>query len=147
MEDLKQKTRALTPRQWSEFYSWVLMEERPRREAAAATEIGQAEMIRDLINQGVLSGPEAITEDELSSKEVPKWVDPAGVRDKMYLEGAVVSYEGQVYKSTYQGLNSWEPADDGEVWTVITKKEEIEDDNSDPGEGHPGDSGEPGEPA
>lgn len=122
MEDLKQQVQNLTPRKWDSFLSWVISDERRRRDTEKAVDEAVAASIKENIDKGVLEGAVAVTEEEAREdpSSVPEWVDPEGVKEKMYFHGDVVAYGGDVVRSEYPGLNRWEPVElEPGVWSKI----------------------------
>lgn len=122
MEDLKQQVQHLTPKKWDSFLSWVISDERRRRDTQVAVDEALAASIKENIDKGVLEGAAAATEEEALADpaSVPEWVNPEGVKEKMYFHGDVVSYNGDVVRSEYPGLNRWEPTElEPGVWSKI----------------------------
>lgn len=112
MDKLKEQVQGLTEGEWIEFLDWVVGEEKDRREAAPAVSEGQAEIIADLRDKGVVADP-------APEGEVAPWRDPGTDHSRMYLLGDRVSHEGKVWTSRVNGLNSWEPGAPGvysNVW-------------------------------
>lgn len=122
MEQLKEQVQNLTPRKWDSFLSWVISDERRRRDTEKAVDEAVAASIKENIDKGVLEGAAAVTEEEAREDpaSVPEWVDPEGVKEKMYFHGDVVAYGGDVVRSEYPGLNRWEPSElEPGVWTKV----------------------------
>ena len=122
MEDLKQQVQNLTPRKWDSFLSWVISDERRRRDTEKAVDEAVAASIKENIDNGLLEGAAAVTEEEALADpaSIPEWVDPAGVKEKMYFHGDVVTYDGDVVRSEYEGLNRWEPSElEPGVWSKV----------------------------
>ena len=100
--------------------------ERARREAQAAGEQAQAEVVKELQDAGKLPLPDALTnEEELPEdvSDVPEWVNPGTDHSAMYREGDIVRYRDRIVRSTHSGLNHWEPGTlgfDGRIWEDIT---------------------------
>lgn len=112
MDKLKEQVQDLTEDEWIDFLDWVVREEKDRREAAPAVSEGQAEIIRDLREQGTITDP-------APEGEVAPWRDPGTDHSRMYLLGDRVSHGGKVWTSRVNGLNSWEPGAPGvysNVW-------------------------------
>lgn len=129
MEDLKQQVQNLTPRKWDSFLSWVISDERRRRDTEKAVDEAVAASIKENIGKGVLEGAAAATEEEALADpaSVPEWVDPEGVKEKMYFQGDVVTYKGDVVRSEYEGLNRWEPSElEPGVWSKVEVEPEPE---------------------
>lgn len=139
MEQLKEQVRNLTPKKWDSFLSWVISDERRRRDTQVAVDEAVAASIKENIDKGVLEGAAAATEEEFLADpaSVPEWVDPEGVKEKMYFHGDVVAYGGNVVRSEYQGLNRWEPSElEPGVWSKVviepeTEPEPVEDEVED----------------
>lgn len=129
MEDLKKQVQNLTPRKWDSFLSWVISDERRRRDTEKAVDEAVAASIKENIDKGVLEGAAAAIEEEALADpaSVPEWVDPEGVKEKMYFQGDVVTYKGDVVRSEYPGLNRWEPSElEPGVWTKVEIEPEPE---------------------
>lgn len=134
MEDLKKQVQHLTPKKWESFMSWVISDERRRRETERAVSEAVAESIKENIDKGVLEGAAAVTEEDALADpaSVPEWVYPDGVKEKMYFQGDVVSYGGDVVRSEYSGLNYWEPSElETGLWSkiAIEPEPEVEDED------------------
>lgn len=129
MEDLKQQVQNLTPRKWDSFLSWVISDERRRRDTEKAVDEAVAASIKENIDKGVLEGAAAATEEEALADpaNVPEWVDPEGAKEKMYFHGDVVAYGGDLVRSEYAGLNRWEPSElEPGVWSKVEVEPEAE---------------------
>lgn len=129
MEDLKKQVQHLTPQKWESFMSWVISDERRRRETERAVSEAVAESIKENIDKGVLEGAAAVAEEEALADpaSVPEWVSPDGVKEKMYFQGDVVSYGGDVVRSEYPGLNHWEPSElETGLWSEVAIEPEPE---------------------
>lgn len=122
MQELKKAVEALTDDAFSEFYSWVTVNERDRRRAAPY----QADIIAELRESGELEAPKTATvepDKELAVADVPAWVDSGTLHSKMYTFGAVVSHKARIWRSEHRGLNHWEPGAQGideRIWRDIT---------------------------
>jgi len=78
------------------------------------------EVVYDLQNSGKLQQPKAATMAQLlAGVTAPAWVDPAGDVSLMYSPGDVVTHGGNVYSSTFKGLNSATPGADLEKWALL----------------------------
>lgn len=126
MEILKTQVRALSADDWQTFLTWVVGDERTRRESQPAVEQAQAEVVKELQDAGKLPLPDALTDVEklpASIEDVPEWRNPGTDHASMYREGDIVRYQGRIVRSTHKGLNSWEPGVlnyDGRIWEDIT---------------------------
>lgn len=122
MQELKKAVEALTDDAFSDFYSWVTVDERDRRRAAPY----QADIIAELRESGELEAPKTavIEQDkELAVDDVPPWENPGTLHSKMYTFGAVVSHKARIWRSEHRGLNHWEPGAQGideRIWRDIT---------------------------
>ena len=126
MEELKTQVQALNAQDWQAFLSWVVGDERTRREAQPAVEQAQAEVVKELQDAGKLPLPDALTNPEelpADIDDVPEWVNPGTDHSAMYREGDIVRYRDRIVRSTHKGLNSWEPGTlgfDGRIWEDVT---------------------------
>lgn len=132
MESIKEQIKNLPEEAWRSLLSWVVSDERKRREDLSVAESAKAEIVRELIAEGKMEGPEAATEEEALSKEasIPGWVDPGTDHSKMYHYGNVVQKDGKRYVSRVNGLNHWEPGGEGvyaNVWEEIYLQVEVEE--------------------
>lgn len=129
VEEIKPLVEALTGDDWPVFYQWVVSTEYKRREdakiAGPAVEQAQADLIGELVDSGVITGPDTTTVEEVAeSREAPAWVNPGTDHSKMYRKGAVVSHAGKLWQSITPGLNSWEPGtENGLTWAEVVLPE------------------------
>lgn len=129
MEDLKKQVQHLTPKKWDSFLSWVISDERRRRETEKAVDEALAASIKENIDKGVIEGAAVVTEEEALADpaSVPEWINPEGVKEKMYFYGDVVTYKGDLVRSEYEGLNRWEPSElESGVWSKVAIEPEPE---------------------
>lgn len=114
IEQVKQQVQQLPPQLWHELFSWMVSDERIRREQEAS----KAEVIQQLRDAGTIPAPDyATTEDGTA----PAWVDPGTDHAKMYPEGAVITHNGKTWVSVTSPLNSWEPGtENGLTWQELT---------------------------
>lgn len=117
---------------------WITLEQEPKLEAAPFVAQEQAQIIRDLREQGVVPRPEATTyeEAETSFKElgkkkalssIPTWLDPKGKFAAGYEKGDVVVYKSRVYMSIGDTINTVPIEEDtAGNWTDITPQLEFE---------------------
>ena len=117
IEHVKQQVQQLPPQLWQELFSWMVSDERIRREQEAS----KAEVIQQLQDAGTIPAPDyATTEDGTA----PAWVDPGTDHAKMYPEGAVITHNGKTWRSITSPLNSWEPGtENGLTWQELTTGE------------------------
>ena len=133
MESLKTQVQALNAEDWQQFLTWIVGDERNRRESLPAVEQAQAEVVKELQDAGKLPLPDALTDPEKlpeDASDVPEWVNPGTDHSAMYREGDIVRHNGRIVRSTHKGLNSWEPGTlglDGRIWEDITPAETTED--------------------
>lgn len=125
MQRVMDEVRSLDDVTFDRFLSWVLNEERDRREKERAKQSAQAVVIAELVESGKLSGARYVSlDDALAGVKPPAWVDPGNDLTKMFPTGAVVSRKRRIYLSAVEGkLNSWEPGGDGvpdHIWRDIT---------------------------
>lgn len=112
---------ALDDAQHRDFRTWNALEEPKRREAAKVAEQAQADLIGELVDSGVIVGPDTTTVEEVTeSRTAPAWVNPGTDHAKMYRMGAVVEHDGKLWQSITPGLNSWEPGtENGLTWMEV----------------------------
>lgn len=114
---------------------WLNSDERKRRQSLAASEAAKAEVLKDMITNGVIEGPkreelphlleqkESGTLPELNA--LPAWVNPGKDLLKMYIPGSVVQHNDRVYNSTFVGMNRKEPGGEGvyiDYWEDVTER-------------------------
>lgn len=135
LEEITAAIRQLDDAQFQHLLSWVVTEEKDRRQAQPAIEQAQADIVTELQDAGKLEKPEAVTEEQAKedAAKVPEWRDPGTDHSKMYHYGDVVQYEGKLVRSTHQGLNSWTPGTlgfDGRIWEIIEEAAEEQPETS-----------------
>lgn len=132
---IKQAIENLEEEDYRDLSLWINSDERKRRQSLAASEAAKAEVLKDMITNGVVEGPkredlshllEQKEEGMLPDLEsLPNWVEPGKDYLKMYIPGSVVQHDGRVYNSTFAGLNRKEPGAEGvyvDVWEDITDR-------------------------
>nr|DAQ76522.1 MAG TPA: ChiA1-BD-binding domain protein [Caudoviricetes sp.] len=132
---IKQAIENLEEEDYRDLSLWINSDERKRRQSLAASEAAKAEVLKDMIANGVVEGPkredlshllEQKEEGMLPDLEsLPAWVEPGKDYLKMYIPGSVVQHNGRVYNSTFAGLNRKEPGAEGvyvDVWEDITDR-------------------------
>lgn len=129
MENVKEAVKGLMQSEFDQFLSWMLVDERKRRETEEATEQALMEAFDQAIETGQMQDIEAVTMEqaEESPDAIPEWVNPGTIHSKMYRLGQVVRHNGRIWISNYNGLNSWEPGGVGVydfVWEDITAEVE-----------------------
>ena len=118
IDQIKQTIQQLPPQLWHELFSWMVSDERMRREQESA----KAELVQQLQEEGTIPRPEFTTRDGADS--APAWVDPGTDHAKMYPEGAVITHNGKTWVSVTSPLNSWEPGtENGLTWQELTTGE------------------------
>lgn len=127
MENIKNQICNLSQEDYQSLVDWVIGAERLRREAAPAVEAGQADVVRDLREQGVVEAP-ADPVDPADPGAYPLWVDPGTTHSRMYLLGDRVQHRGRVWESGVDMLNSWEPGSAHTVWRDITDEIAVPED-------------------
>lgn len=118
MEKLKESVRQLAETDFQEFRSWIFLDEVKRREAQPEVEQGQVEMVKELAEAGTIQRPETVSEEAAINGNgvVPRWVDPAGRRDKAYLQGEAVVDDGGIYFNRKTGFNYARPNSPDSGW-------------------------------
>lgn len=133
--EIKKAIENLEAEDYRDLSLWINSDERKRRQSIEASEAAKAEVLKDMIANGVIEGPKR---EELSHllelKEggklpelnaLPTWVDPGKDYLKMYIPGSVIQHKERVYNSTFAGLNRKEPGAEGvyiDVWEDITDR-------------------------
>lgn len=123
VEELQTAIARLTTSEWDQLLTWVVTDEKYRRDAQPAVVRAQTDIITEMRDAGKLDKPESTTVAQAveTPDAVPEWVDPGTSHDRMYTEGNVVRHNGKVWKSITDLLNSWEPGNDnGLTWRDIT---------------------------
>lgn len=132
MDALKTAVKQLTANEFSEFFSWLTVDERDRRQAIPH----QTELITQLRESGDLEAPAAVTvaqTADIAPDEIPEWVDTGTNHARMYTQGNVVRHKGRIWESIIDLLNSWEPGNDnGLTWRDITDRFEADYDPNAP---------------
>lgn len=115
IEQVKQQVQQLPPQIWQELFSWMVNEERLRREQESA----KAEVIQQLQEAGTIPAPDYGTTRD-SADAAPEWVNPGTDHTKMYPQGAVITHNGKTWRSVTSNLNSWEPGtENGLTWAEV----------------------------
>lgn len=116
MYELMQKITELSDDQFQDVLSWMILEEKTRRES------------QHLIEQNTLAVVEQVWADKPELKptftmgvqvtDAPGWKRPAGIYDA-YPPRAVVCHAGGVWRSTMAGLNMSEPGVSAAQWEKV----------------------------
>lgn len=122
--ELQDQIKQLDDADFQQLLSWVVTPERERRAAQPAIDKAQADIVTELQESGKLEKPEAVTEERAKqdAAKVPEWQNPGTDHSRMYHYGDVVRHNGDLVRSTHQGLNSWEPGTlgfDGRIWEIL----------------------------
>lgn len=133
--EIKKAIENLEAEDYRDLSLWINSDERKRRQSIEASEAAKAEVLKDMIANGVIEGPKR---EELSHllelKEggklpelnaLPAWADPGKDLLKMYIPGSVIQHKERVYNSTFAGLNRKEPGAEGvyiDVWEDVTDR-------------------------
>jgi len=125
---LKDNIKSLSDGEFAQLKAWIVTTETDRRAAQPAVDKAQSDIVTELQESGKLEKPESVTEVEAKADvdAVPEWKNPGTRHDLMYHFGDVVRYDGQLVRSTHQGLNHWEPgtlAFDGRIWEILETEE------------------------
>ncbi|MDK8478918.1 hypothetical protein QP927_08575 [Corynebacterium pseudodiphtheriticum] len=118
LEEIKTQVQSLDDSDFQEFRSWIFLDEVKRREAQPEVEQGQVEMIKELAEAGTIQRPETVSEEEAINGNgvAHRWVDPAGRRDKAYLQGEAVVDDGEIYFNRKTGFNYAKPNSPNSGW-------------------------------
>lgn len=132
---IKQAIENLEEEDYRDISLWINSDERKRRQSIAASEAAKAEVLKDMISNGVIEGPKHEELPTLLEKKedgnlpelesLAAWVNPGKDYLKMYIPGSVVQHEGRVYVSTFAGMNRKEPGAEGvyiDVWEDVTDR-------------------------
>lgn len=126
MQDLKTQVQALTQEEWQTFLSWVVGDERARRDAQPAVEAAQAEIIAEVWEAkpdlkpayvGTVD-PDTPTLDALLA-QLPKWAQPTS-RASAYPPASLVQHKGRAWRNRRRGLNAAEPGTPFSGWEDVT---------------------------
>lgn len=130
---IKQAIENLEEEDYRDISLWINSDERKRRQSIAASEAAKAEVLKDMIANGVIEGPKREELPHLLEQKkdgtlpelnaLPAWVDPGKDLLKMYIPGSVVQHGDRVYISTFAGMNRKEPGAEGvyiDVWEDVT---------------------------
>lgn len=147
---IKQAIENLEDDAYTDLSLWINSDERKRRQSLAASEAARAEVIKDMIANGVIEGPKREDLSHLLEQkeagtlpalnELPAWENPGKDYLKMYIPGSVVQHNNRVYNSTFAGLNRKEPGGEGvyiDIWEDVTERlypphvEETEEEDAD----------------
>lgn len=118
LQDLKTSAQSLTMEEWVEFLGWCVAEERPRREMLQAQEEARARLILHLRELGEIPAPDALREPPRHVEDAPEWQHPKDEPQNCYVQGDIIQYEGNLYRSVYPHLNCSTPGADGK-WLRI----------------------------
>ena len=132
---IKQAIENLEEEDYRDISLWINSDERKRRQSIAASEAAKAEVLKDMIANGVIEGPKReelphLLEQKKDGKlpelnALPAWVDPGKDLLKMYIPGSVIQHGDRVYISTFAGMNRKEPGAEGvyiDVWEDVTDR-------------------------
>lgn len=132
---IKQAIENLEEEDYRDISLWINSDERKRRQSIAASEAAKAEVLKDMIANGVIEGPKREELPHLLEQKkdgtlpelnaLPAWVDPGKDLLKMYIPGSVVQHDERVYISTFAGMNRKEPGAEGvyiDVWEDVTDR-------------------------
>lgn len=114
MEEIRELITKLSRSEFDSLMSWLVNEERDRRERLSTEEAIQARLIAELVQSGKITGARFVSMDEaFSGEKIPAWRDPKGEMTKAYPYGAVITRNKEVYISVLgDRLNFSEPGTD-----------------------------------
>lgn len=132
---IKKAIENLEEEDYRDLSLWLNSDERKRRQSLAASEAAKAEVLKDMITNGVIEGPKREELPHLLEQkedgilpdlnDLPAWVNPGKDYLKMYIPGSVVQHNGRVYNSTFAGMNRKEPGAEGvyiDFWEDVTDR-------------------------
>ena len=127
LDALRVQISALSDGEFQELFAWMGGAETMRRAAAPIVEEAKAQVVQEMRESGEITTAPAVaqvTEDGKPTGGIPAWKDPGVYRTKMYRFGDVVRHQGKIVRSTYHGLNPFEPVGmnlDGRAWEELTE--------------------------
>lgn len=126
LEEVKAGIQTLTDSEAAHLTSWLDGVETARRRDAKVAGVAVADCVGKMQDAGTLPKPAAATTPPATTAAIagiPAWVNPGTNHAKMYRKGAIVRWNGKVWQSMTDQLNSWEPGAAGVysfIWTDIT---------------------------
>ena len=126
LEEVKAGIQTLTDSEAAHLTSWLDGVETARRRDAKVAGVAVADCVGKMQDAGTLPKPAAATTPPATTAEIagiPAWVNPGTNHAKMYRKGAIVRWNGKVWQSMTDQLNSWEPGATGvysNIWRDIT---------------------------
>lgn len=126
LDSIKHKIQSLTDAEHSQLTSWIGSTEAARRRDAKTASLAVAGAVATMQDAGTIPMPAsaaapAATTDDVAG--VPAWVNLGTNQVKMYRKGSIVRWNGKIWQSATDGLNSWEPGGAGVydfIWRGIT---------------------------
>ncbi|MDK4206975.1 hypothetical protein [Corynebacterium pseudodiphtheriticum] len=129
LEEIKTQVQSLSESDFQEFRSWIFLDEVKRREALPVVEQGQVDAIKELAASGTIERPETVSEESAINGNgvVPRWVDPAGRRDKAYLQGEAVVDDDTIFFNRKTGFNFAKPNSPNSGWEKYSPPKQSEE--------------------
>lgn len=129
LEEIKTQVQSLSESDFQEFRSWIFLDEVKRREAQPVVEQGQVDAIKELAASGTIERPETVSEEAAINGNgvVPRWVDPAGRRDKAYLQGEAVVDDDTIFFNRKTGFNFSKPNSPNSGWEKYSPPKQSEE--------------------
>lgn len=128
IDQIKTQIQSLGDEDFQALRSWVFVDEVKRREAQPVVEQGQVETIKELAASGTIERPKTVSEEAAINGNgvVPRWVDPAGRRDKAYLQGEAVVDDDSIFFNRKTGFNFAKPNSPNSGWERYNPPKESE---------------------
>ena len=126
LEEVKAGIQTLTDSEAAHLTSWLDGVETARRRDAKVAGVAVADCVGKMQDAGTIPKPATATAPPATTAAIagiPAWVNPGTNHAKMYRKGAIVRWNGKVWQSMTDQLNSWEPGAAGVydfIWTDIT---------------------------
>lgn len=126
LDTIKSEIQTLTDSEHAQLTSWIGSTEAARRRDAKTASVAVAGAVAAMQDAGTIPKPAAATAPPTTPAEVsgvPAWVNPGTNQAKMYRKGSIVRWNGKIWQSATDGLNSWEPGAAGVydfIWRDIT---------------------------
>ena len=152
IDDIKTAITQLGADDYEQLLSWVIGEDRDRRQTQDAVDKARAQDAKELWETHPELKPQFATEvepetslDQLITK-VAAWAKPAS-RATAYPPAALVSHEGKLWRNRRLGLNAKTPGEIFSGWQDVTRDFLRDEPINNDGEDAPGLITEPAEPS
>ena len=109
LETVKAEIQTFTDAEHAHLAAWVGGAEAARRRDAKVAGVAVADCVGKMQDAGTLPKPAAATAPPATTADVagvPAWVNPGTAHAKMYRKGSIVRWNGKVWQSMTDQLNS-----------------------------------------